>query len=351
MVRGARTGAGVIVVPVGRVDRLFMGKSMRRRSTVFSRFLLTIGLALCVMNASAQAPYPSRPLKLIVPFAPGQVTDWLARMLGEQMSAELGQPVIVENRAGANGTIGTAFAVTQPADGYTLVVTSNGTHAAAPSLFKKLGYDPIGNFTHITGLMSLPWMLMVRPDFPARTINEFITYGRANPGKLTVGYGSSSSRLAIHLLRTMGKLDIVEVAYKGLGQTITDVRGGSLQFTFLDMGSAMSQERGASLRGLAVTSPKRSPVAPDKPAMAEVLPGYQMVSWLGLAFPAGAPPEAVSRIHSVVTAILGRPDIRDKIAAYGGEPMMANGAQIIEAINAETPLWARFAKEAGVEPE
>jgi tripartite-type tricarboxylate transporter receptor subunit TctC len=315
------------------------------------RWLLGLVLMCAAATASAQSGYPNKPIRLIVPFAPGQVTDWLARMMSEQMAAELGQSIVVENRAGANGTIGSAFAITQPADGYTLVVTSNGTHSAGPSLFRKLGYDPIKDFAHIGGLMSLPWMLMVRPDFPAKDAREFITYARANPGKLAVGYGSSSSRLAIHLLKTMGRIDVLEVPYKGLGQTITDVRGGQLQFTFLDMGSALSQEKGGALRGLVVTSPKRSPVAPDKPAMAELLPGYEMVSWLGLAAPAGTPDAVLQRVHAVVAKILARPDIREKIAAYGGEVMEVNGAQVIEQIRAETPVWARFVKEAGIEPD
>ena len=315
------------------------------------RWLLGFALMWVAATAGAQSGYPNKPIRLIVPFAPGQVTDWLARMMSEQMAAELGQSIVVENRAGANGTIGSAFAITQPADGYTLVVTSNGTHSAGPSLFRKLGYDPIKDFAHIGGLMSLPWMLMVRPDFLAKDAREFITYARANPGKLAVGYGSSSSRLAIHLLKTMGRIDVLEVPYKGLGQTITDVRGGQLQFTFLDMGSALSQEKGGALRGLVVTSPKRSPVAPDKPAMAELLPGYEMVSWLGLAAPAGTPDAVVQRVHAVVAKILARPDIREKIAAYGGEVMEMNGAQVIEQIRSETPVWARFVKEAGIEPD
>ena len=318
---------------------------------MIKNMLAVLATAVACSTAVAQGAYPNKPLRLIVPFAPGQVTDWLGRMLAEQMSADLGQAVVVENRAGANGTIGSAYAVTQPADGYTLVITSNGTHSAGPSLFSKLGYDPIGSFAHIGGLMSLPWMLMVRPDFPAKTLAEFLTHARANPGKLTVGYGSSSSRLAIHLLKTHGGIEVVEVAYKGLGQTITDLRGGQLQFNFLDMGSAMSQDKGGALRGLAVTSPKRSPVAPDKPAIAEALPGYEMVSWLGLAAPTGAPEPALKRVHEVVTGILARPQIREKIAAYGGEVMTLNGAQIIETIKAETAVWARFVKDAAIQPE
>ncbi len=315
------------------------------------RLLAGLVVAFAATTATAQDAYPARPIKLVVPFAPGQVTDWLARMLGEQMSRELGQPIVVENRAGANGTIGTAYAASQPADGYTLVVSSNGTHSAGPSLFKRLGYEPVDGFAHITGLMSLPWMLMVRPDFPAKDISEFVSYARSNPGKLAVGYGSSSSRLAIHLLKSMGKVELLEVPYKGLGQTIVDVRGGQLKFTFLDLGSAMSQEKGGALRGLAVTSPRRSSVAPDKPALSESLPGYEMVSWLGLAAPAGTPAPIVARLQAVVTAILAKPDIQSKIAAYGGEVMPLDGKQIRELIGKETPVWAQFSKEAGIEPE
>lgn len=299
----------------------------------------------------AQAGYPNKPVRLIVPFAPGQVTDWLARFVGEQMGAELGQPVVVENRAGLNGTIGTTFAASQPADGYTLTITSNGTHAAAPSLFKKLGYDPIKGFAHINSLMSLPWMLMVRSDFPAQNFDEFLAYARANPGKLNVGYGSSSSQLCVHLLRTLGKVDIVGIPYKGLGQTVIDVRGGQLQFTFLDMGSAMAQHAGGALRGLAVTSPKRSPVMPSIPAIGEALPGYTMTSWLGIGAPAGTPPTITARLQGIVARILAKPDTQQKIAAYGGDVMQVNGEQVAALIQSETGVWAKFARESGIQPE
>src|SRR5438034_553834 len=171
------------------------------------KIVLILALALFASAVFAQADYPSKPIRLIVPFAPGQVTDWLARLVAEQMQAELAQPVVVENRPGVNGILGTAYAAKQSADGYTLVITSNGTHAAAPHLAKVVGYDPIGGFEHFTALMSLPWVLMVRSDFPAQNFNEFLAYVRANPGKLSTGYGSASSRLCVHLLRTAGKPD------------------------------------------------------------------------------------------------------------------------------------------------
>lgn len=301
--------------------------------------------------AWSQAGYPNKPVRLVVPFAPGQVTDWLARFVGEQMAAELGQPVVIENRAGLNGTIGTGYAAAQPPDGYTLVITSNGTHAAAPSLFKKLSYEPIKGFAHINALMSLPWMLVVRPDFPAQNFEQFLAYARANPGKLNVGYGSSSSQLCVHLLRTQGKVDIVGIPYKGLGQTIVDLRGGQLQFVFLDMGSAMAQNASGALRGLAVTSPKRSPVMPAIPAIGETLPGYTMTSWLGVGAPAGTPPAIVARLQGIIARILAKPDNQQKIAAYGGDVMQINGEQVAALIQSETGVWARFARESGIQQE
>jgi len=309
-------------------------------------------LALCLIScvAGAQDNYPSKPIRLIVPFAPGQVTDWLARFVGEQMQTELGQPVIVENRPGVNGVLGNAYAVKQPADGYTLVITSNGTHAAAPHMTKVLGYDPVNDFAHLTALMSLPWTLMVRSDFPAQNINEFIAYLKANPGKLSSGYGSQSSRLCLHLLRTMAKVDFLDVPYKSLGQTTTDVRGGVLQFNFLDIGSSMAQN-GQGMRALAVTSSTRSAQLPNVPAMAEALPNYQMTSWLGMAAPAGTPPAITRRLQQVVSKIMANPENQKKIAAYGGQVMALNGEQVVALIKAETTVWANFARDAGIQKE
>lgn len=309
-----------------------------------------VALGLAPLAAHAQDNYPNKPIKLIVPFAPGQVTDWLARFVGEQMGADLGQPVIVENRAGANGVLGNAYAVKQPADGYTLVITSNGTHAAAPHMAKVLGYEPVNDFAHFTALMSLPWALMVRADFPAQNINEFIAYVRANPGKLSTGYGSQSSRLCVHLLRTMAKLDFLDVPYKSLGQTTTDVRGGTLQFNFLDIGSAMAQN-GQGMRALAVTSATRSAQMPNVPAMAEALPGYQMTSWLGMAAPAGTPPAITRRLQQVVAKIMANPENQKKIAAYGGQVMTQSGDQVVALIKSESTVWANFARDAGIQKE
>jgi len=295
--------------------------------------------------------YPSRPIHLIVPFAPGQVTDWLGRFLAEAMTQELGQPVIVENRPGLSGVIGTAHAARQAPDGYTLTISSNGTHSAAPSLYKNVSYEPIDDFTHVSGLMSLPWMLMVRSDFPARNFGEFLAYARTHPGELTVGYGSSSSRLCVHLLRTLGRLDIVDVPYKSLGQTVLDVRSGQLKFTFLDIGSAMAQQQGGALRGLAVTAAARSSVVPDVPAASESLPDYRMVSWLGLAAPRGTDPEIVAKLRKTLEKILSAPDTKRRIAVYGGEIMNMNGERIVELIREENKVWARFAVETGIEKE
>ncbi len=314
------------------------------------KLLSLMAFMFCVFSAGAQDNYPTKPIKLIVPFAPGQVTDWLARLLGEQLQTDLGQPVIVENRAGANGVLGNAYAAKQPADGYTLVISSNGTHAAAPHMTKVLGYEPINDFAHINALMSLPWTLMVRSDFPAQNLTEFIAYLKANPGKLSTGYGSQSSRLCVHLLRTMAKIDFLDVPYKSLGQTTTDVRGGILQFNFLDIGSAMAQN-GNGMRALAVTSAERSAQLPNVPAMAEALAGYQMTSWLGLAAPAGTPAPILRKLQQSVAKILANPENQKRIAAYGGKVMPQNGEQVVAMIKAESQVWANFARDAGIQKE
>ena len=311
----------------------------------------TLCLFFCTTLTYAQNGYPNKPIHLTVPFAPGQVTDWLARFVGEQMSQELGQPVLIENRAGANGVVGNSYAVRQPADGYNLVISSNGTHAAAPSTTQNLGYDPIKDFSHIIGLMSLPWALTVRDDFPAKNFEEFLTYVRANPGKLTTGYGSVSSRLCIHLLRTMGKLDFLDIPYKSLGQTIIDLRGGSLQFSFLDIGSAITQAKGGALRVLAVSSEASSEALPSAPPIGQFLPGYQMTSWLALSAPAGTPQPIIDRLQRVIELIMSRADTQNKIANYGGKIMTASGTQLVDIIQSESKVWADFAKDAGVSKE
>jgi len=309
-------------------------------------------LLLLAFAAGAHAQtYPSKPVRLIVPFPAGSATDQVARVAGAELQAAFGQPFVVENKAGAQGAIAAAEVAKAAPDGYTLMLTTNTPHAANPSLFKKLTYDPVKDFTPITRYGTTSFMLMVRPDFPAKTLKEFLAHARSQPGKLSAGYGSSGSQVSVAMLKQLGKLDVVEVPYKGIPQAITDTMGGSLQFTFVDMANALAQAKGGKLRGLAVTSGKRSALAPDMPAIAEELKGYEITAWFALMAPANLPQPVVQRLHEANMKALAKPEIKEKFAAIGTDVAPMNPAELGKFIQAEVAHWAKLVKLAGIQPE
>src|SRR5438477_9701158 len=260
-------------------------------------------------GAALAQNYPTHPVKLLVPFPAGSATDQVARVVGAELQQALGQAFVVENKAGAQGAIAAAEVAKAAPDGYTLMLTTNTPHAANPSLFKKLTYDPVKDFTPITRYGTTSFMLMVRPDFPAKDLKSFIAHARSQPGKLSAGYGSAGSQVSIAMLKQLGKLDTVDAPYKAIPQTITHKTGGSLQLTFLDMANALAQKTGGKLRWLAVTSGKRSSLVPDMPAIAEELPGYEIIAWFALVAPAKLPDAIVQRLHDVNMKALAKPDL------------------------------------------
>jgi tripartite-type tricarboxylate transporter receptor subunit TctC len=309
-------------------------------------------LLLAFTTAAAQAQtYPSRPVKLVVPFPAGSATDQIARVVGQQLQESLGQPFVVENKPGAQGSIAATEVARAAPDGYTLMVGTNTPLAANPSLFKKLNYDPVKDFAPIARLGTISFMIMVRPDFPAKNLKEFLSYSRSNPGKLSAGYGSAGSQVSQAMLRSMGKLDFVDVPYKGLPQAITDVMGGSISFTFADLANALAQIKGGKLRGIAVTSAKRSPLAADVPAIAEELPGYELIAWFALVAPAGTPAPVVSRLHDVTARALAKPEVKARFDSLGTDVATLNPEQLGSFIQSETSKFARLAREAGIQPE
>src|SRR5688572_11523342 len=266
------------------------------------KWILTLVAALAVPLAHAQT-YPAKAVKLVVPFPAGSATDQIARVIGQQLQETLGQPFVVENKPGAQGAIAASEVARAAPDGYTLMVGTNTPLAANPSLFKKLNYDPAKDFAPIARLGTISFMIMVRPDFPAKNLKEFLSYSKNNPGKLSAGYGSAGSQVSQAMLRSMGRIDFIDVPYKGLPQAITDVLGGQVSFTFADLANALAQIKGGKLRGIAVTSQKRSALAPEIPAIAEELPGYELIAWFALVAPANTPPPgglAPARRHGQV---------------------------------------------------
>jgi tripartite-type tricarboxylate transporter receptor subunit TctC len=295
--------------------------------------------------------YPAKPVKLVVPFPAGSATDQVARLVGAQLQEALGQPFIVENKAGAQGGIAAAEVARAAPDGYTLMVTTNTPQAANVSLFKKLNYDPIKDFAPIARLGTTSFMLMVKPDFPAKDLKGFLDQVRKQPGKLSAGYGSAGSQVSLAMLKSMGKLDVVEVPYKGIPQTITDTMGGSLAFTFVDLGNALAQAKGGKLRGLGVTSAKRTSLAPDQPAIAEELPGYELIAWFGLVAPARTPNEVVQKLHDATTKGLAKVEVKEKFAAIGTDVAPMDPSQFARFIQSEIAHWAKLVKLANIQPE
>jgi tripartite-type tricarboxylate transporter receptor subunit TctC len=313
--------------------------------------LLTLAAGLAFAGVAAAQSWPARPVKLVVPFPAGSATDQIARVVGQQLQEALGQPFVVDNKAGAQGSIAAAEVARSAPDGYTLMVTTNTPQAANVSLFKKLNYDPVKDFAPVARLGTISFVLMVRPDFPAKDLKAFIAHAKANPGKLSGGYGSAGSQVSQAMLRSMAKLDFVDVPYKGLPQAITDVLGGSITFTFADLANGLAQMKGGKLRPIAVTSEKRSPLAPEIPAFAEELPGYELIAWFALMAPAGTSPDTVARLHGIVDASLKKPDVAARFAALGTDVAPMNPRELGAFIQSEIAKWAKMTKEAGIEPQ
>lgn len=306
---------------------------------------------LAAPEARAQA-FPSKGLRFIVPFPAGSATDNTARIVAQAISEELKQPVAVENKPGANGILGAETVKQAAGDPYTLLVTTNTTQAANLSLYKKLSYDPVKDFTPIAKIGITGFMLMVRPDFPGSTLKDFIAYAKANPDKASYGWGSSGSRVSGALLAQMGGFKAQDVAYKGIPPALTDLIGGSIQYAFADIGNAVAQIKGGKLKGIAVTPTKRASRAPDVPTISEAgLPGYEVVAWFGLVAPAGIPADAQQKLTAASLAALGRADVKERLANSGVDPEPMDNVGLARAIEVEIKRWAQWVKDAGITPE
>ena len=300
--------------------------------------------------AFAQA-YPSKPLKFVVPFPAGSATDVVGRIIAQAMGDAFGQPVAVENKAGANGILGAEAVKAAPGDGYTFLVTTSTTQAANVSLYKKLPYDPVKDFTPIGKMGETGFILMVRSEFPAKDLREFIAYGKANPGKMAYGHGSSGSLVSAALLSQMAGLDVVSVPYKGIPPALTDLLGGQLQFAFADVGNAVAQINGGRLKGLGVTTTRRAGKAPTVPPIGDTVKDYAVSAWFGLMAPAGLPADVLAKAQSTFLAVMAKPEVRDKIQGAGIDVDVQDSAQLARTIDAEIRKWASWVKAANITPE
>ena len=322
---------------------------MRRITAV----LFAIAFA-CVGSAQAEPAYPGKPVKIIVPFPPGGSTDIVARAIGERLQAALGQPFVVDNKAGASGNIGMGEAVRSPADGYTLVLGAPQTLTINPQIFANLPFDPQKDLAPIAVIASVPNVLVVTNKLPVKTPQELLAYAKANPGKLN--YGSSSiggtPHLSAEMFKAMTDTSIVHVPYKGSAPAVQDLVGGQIEMMFDNLPAALPQIRAGNLRALAVTTLKRSPSAPDLPTLDESgLKGFDSQGWFALLAPVGTPAAILEKINAEVNKALATPEFRERLQAVGAEPVGGTIDDFKQRIRQETERWAKVIKFANIKAQ
>ena len=315
------------------------------------RLLAAAGIALSLVLptfAQAQA-YPTKPIKLVVPYPPGGPTDIVARLVAQKLSEQMGQPVVIDNRPGAGGNPGAEMVARSAPDGYTLVVATTA-HAINPSLFKNLGYSLSKDFAPLSQLTSGPLVIVANPGLPANNVAELIALAKAKPGELNFASSGNgqSTHLSAELFAAMAGVKMNHIPYKGSAPALTDTMGGQTQLMFDTMLSAMPHVKGGKLKALAVTSSARSPVAPDVPTVAESgLPGYEAIAWNGLLAPAGTPPEVVARLSAELKKALASPDVKDKFEAQGFAATWNTPADFGRFMAAEVEKWGKVVKISG----
>ena len=322
---------------------------------MFTRAVLVIlGLYAAVLSSPAcSQAYPAKPVRLIVPFAPGSATDIAARLIAEELRAGMGQSFIVENKPGGSGQIAAEVAAKSQADGYALLFTTNTTHSANPFLFKKLRYDPVKDFAPVARIMYIPVVLVVDPKLPINRLSDLIAQAKANPGKLSFGYGNSIGQVVGASLAHTAKLDVVTVPYKSTPQAMTDVMGGQVAYTVADMASGNAYIKSGKLRAIAVSSAKRSSLIPEVPAIAETpgFEGFDLSAWLGIFAPAGTSNDIIHALNTETNKALAKPAIKERIAQFFAEPAPSSPQELGEYVRQQLDGWGRRIKEAGIEPE
>jgi tripartite-type tricarboxylate transporter receptor subunit TctC len=319
---------------------------MRLRSGVLAALVLlgTFGR----QTLAADDDYPKRQIKIIVPFPAGAGPDQVARMLGQHLGDAWGQNVVIENRTGALGSIGASEVARSAPDGYTLLMGTNTTQAANVAMLKNLPYDPAKDFAPIIRTITTAMVLVVKPDFPAKDLPQFLDYAHSHPN-MTGGYGSGASQISIAQLQARGGMSIIAASYRGVPQAVTDVMGGAIDLTFADFSLAIPQMRGGTLRGIGVTSPKRNELTPELPSLAEAMPGFEATIWYGLLAPANTPKPIVNKIYAESEKFLSMPATRQKLADVGVIVSTQKPDEFGAFIRSEITRWTADAKAAGIE--
>lgn len=315
---------------------------------------MSIAVLMMVSTAAAfaQDRYPSQSIRFVVPFTAGSATDTLARLLGQHVSQSFGQPVVVENIAGGSGIMAAQNVARAAPDGYTVLITSNTTHASNQSLLKKVPYDALNDFEPVTKLGTITLALVAHPSVSAKDVKELVAFAKTNPGKLTFGSGSTSSRVAGELLKIAAGIDMLHVPYKSNPQVVTDLLGGQISLFFGDVSTALPPVRAGRLKGFAVSSLKRSPLAPDLPTLDEAgIAGYDLTAWFAAFVPAKTPRPVVEKLNTALRAALTDKELEAKLQAAGIEPAGSSPEDLKAFVSAEIKKWAKIVAEAKIEPE
>lgn len=310
-----------------------------------------VALSVGVSKAQSAEGYPTKPIKIVLPFAAGSPTDAVARILSVPLSRRLGQAVVIDNKPGATGMVGTEYVAKSPPDGYTLLFGTNTTQVANKYFFKTMPYDGERDFSPIAIVGGVPHALVVNPSLPVNSVQELIQYALSKPDAISFPYANSTTRIAGSTFRVMTKTKLIDVPYKAYGQAVTELLGGQTQMMFIDFATGLSHIRAGRLKALAIT-PERSPKLPGVPAMKEVLPGFNIGNWNGLFAPAGTPSEIVTRLNREMAVVLATPDVQHQIEGVGYELLkQMTPSEFSRYISAEAIHYGKLTKSAGIEPE
>jgi tripartite-type tricarboxylate transporter receptor subunit TctC len=317
------------------------------------RFRVLAGLVLlAIVTAAQSAGYPDKPIRIVVAYTPAGATDILARTIGQKLTEAWGQPVIIDNRPGANGNIGTEYAAKASADGYTLLMVTAGTHGINPGLYRKLGFDAVKDFAPVSLVAMVPNIFVVNNAVPAKDLKDFIAYAKSNPGKFNYGSpgNGSTAHLSMELFKSMTGIQMVHVPYKGSAGVLADLIGGQIVVTMDNMPPYIPQVKAGKIRALAVSTTHRSPAVPEVPTVAEAgLPGYDSGAWFGLVAPANTPKDIVNKLSRETARILKLPDVSARLFDLGAEPVGGTPEQFSAHIKSEIAKWAKVIKDANVE--
>jgi tripartite-type tricarboxylate transporter receptor subunit TctC len=322
-------------------------------TSILRQLAAALTASLAFLTPAQAQPYPNKPIKAIVPFAPGSATDQIGRAFAEKMAVTLGQPIVIDNKPGANGMLGADIVAKSPADGYTLLIGTNSTNAALKFLMKKLPYDQDTAFAPVGSLGSVPLMIAVHPDVPAKTLREFVDLAKAKPGQVSFAYASTSQQVSSEMLASMAGVQMNPIPYKSGPAAMTDLIGGQVNMFSADFGVTVSQHKAGKIRGLAVTSTQRSPAVPELPTVNEALglKDYELIAYFAVFAPAGTPPEVIAKLNQAINAAAGAKDLQEKFGATGFAIDPGTPEALAQRNQVETAKWGKAIRDAKIEAQ